>query len=236
MGTVIKSASRLTRPPSKESTLPPLEPGDHLDQETFHRRYEAMPEDFRAELIGGIVFMPSPVSRPHGRTHSLVIRWLGAYEDATPGVEVLDNATNILDEESEPQPDSCLFILPEKGGQVRDVGGYVTGAPEWMGEIAYSTDAIDLHLKKGDYERAGVKEYTVVALRQAKVFWFIARRGKFKELALGRDGVFRSEVLPGLWLDPGALLRHDSRRLLAVLRHGLATPEHAAFVAKLAAK
>src|SRR5215218_3185359 len=96
--------------------IPPLESGDRLDQKTFHERYEAMPEGFRAELIGGVVYMPSPLKRPHGRIHSQVIRWIGDYEDATPGVEVLDNATNILGPHSEPQPDVSLLILPECGG------------------------------------------------------------------------------------------------------------------------
>jgi hypothetical protein len=41
------------RPPGR--AVPPLENGDRLDQPTFHARYERMPEDFRAELIGGIV-------------------------------------------------------------------------------------------------------------------------------------------------------------------------------------
>ena len=43
----------------------------------------------------------------------------------------------------------------------------------------------------------------------------------------------RSEVFPGLWLDPRALLTQDWPRLLAVLGQGLASPEHAAFVARL---
>jgi hypothetical protein len=41
-------------------------------------------------------------------------------------------------------------------------------------------------------------------------------------------------VFPGLWLDPAALLRRDGKRVREVLDQGLATPEHAAFVAKLA--
>jgi hypothetical protein len=54
-----------------------------------------------------------------------------------------------------------------------------------------------------------------------------------EELPPGPDGIYRSEVFPGLWLDPAALLRHDGPRVLEVLRQGLATPEHGAFVARL---
>ena len=220
----------------RRRTVPALENGDRLDQKTFHKRYLAMPEGTRAELIGGIVYMPSPQKKPHGRSQARVIRWLAEYEENTPGTEVLINSTNIMGDESEPEPDGCLLILPECGGQSGEDHGYLTGAPELIAEIAWSTESIDLNAKKKDYEKAGVREYVVVALRMKKVFWFIRRRGKFKEMPLDPDGIYRSEVFPGLWLDPAALLRRDSKRILAVVRQGLASPEHAAFVVKLGAK
>jgi len=100
-------------------------------------------------------------------------------------------------------------------------------------EVSSSTESIDLHAKKADYERGGVAEYIVVALRKKQVFWFVRQRGKFKATTLDADGIYRSQVFPGLWLDPAALLRRDRKRLLSVLQQGLNSPEHAAFVAKL---
>ncbi len=229
------AVQKLRQHSQTNKVLPPLENGDRLDQETFHERYRAMPEEVRAELIGGTVFMASPQKKPHGRFQLKVLRWLDEYEEATPGIEVLVNTTNILSSDSEPQPDACLYLLPECGGQTgEDQDGYLMGAPEVVVEISWSTESIDLHGKKLDYEKAGVREYLVVALRLKKVFWFARRRGKFKELPPGVDSVFRSEVFPGLWLDAAALLRRDSKRLLAVLRQGLASPEHQAFVKRLA--
>lgn len=181
--------------------------------------------------------MSSPQKDPHGRSQLRLSHWLCEYEIATPGTQALANTTNILGEYSEPQPDGCLFILPEYGGQTWiDENGYRNGAPELLAEVAHATESIDLNAKKLDYETAGVREYLVVALRRDQVYWFVRKRGKFKELSAGPDGIFRSQVFPGLWLDPKALLRHDSKRLLAVLHRGLASPEHAAFVAKLAKK
>jgi Uma2 family endonuclease len=228
------AAEPRTRKEKKE--LPPLQNGDHLDQKTFHERYEAMPPNVRAELIGGIVYM-SPMKGPHGRHGARLIHWLGEYENATPGTEFIAGATHIMGPKTEPEPDGCLLILPECGGQTWDDDkGYLNGAPEWLGEVSDSSESIDLNQKKADYEKAGVHEYMVAALRTRQIFWYIRRRGKFKELAPGSDGVFRSEIFPGLWLDPIAFLKRDGKRLLAVLRLGLASPEHAAFVAKLAAK
>jgi Uma2 family endonuclease len=232
------SAKRLPVQPSIERTtqqrLPPLESGDHLDQKTFHERYEAMPPGTRAELIGGIVFMPSPLLRPHGRTHQLLNHWLGEYEMATPGTEAFDNTSTILDADAEPQPDLCLLIAAPTHGQTRDIGGYIVGAPEFVAEVASSSEAIDLHRKLTDYERTGVREYLVVALRQQSVYWFVCRDDHFVELSPANDGILRSEVFPGLWLDPAAVLRVDRRRVLEVLHQGLATQEHATFVARLA--
>jgi len=218
----------------RTSPLPPLENGDHLDQPTFHARYQAMPEDCRAELVGGIVYMASPQKVPHSKAQHLLIRWLDEYAEATPGTDSLSNNTQILGPDSEPEPDGCLFITPECGGQVYvDDDDYLNGSPELIVEVSASTESIDLNRKKLDYQKAGVHEYVVLALRMGRVFWFVRQRGKYKEVPLPTDGIFRSRVFPGLWLDAEGMLGNHRQRVLAALRHGLATPEHAAFVAKL---
>jgi Uma2 family endonuclease len=164
-----------------------------------------------------------------------LVHWLTTYENESPGTEALDNATNILGPESELQPDGCLFILPEFGGQVwEDERGYINGAPDLVGEISDTTESVDLNKKKRDFEVAGVREYLVIAMRTKLVHWFVRQRGRFKAMPPHTDGILRSDVFPGLWLDPSAFLRRDYKQVLAVLSLGLASPEHAAFVAKLA--
>jgi len=133
--------------------IPPLEAGDHLDQKTFHERYKAMPRNIRAELIEGVVYMPSPLKAPHGRSHSELGTWLTRYKAHTPGTDVLDNATAILDDSNEPQPDAALRVLPEYGGQTQEnTDGYIVGAPELTAEVALSSAAIDLHAQRRVYE------------------------------------------------------------------------------------
>ena len=181
--------------------------------------------------------MQSSLKRAHGRSHSLLMHWLATYEDETPGVETYDNATTIMHGDSEPQPDGCLIITPECGGQTSFTpDDYLQGAPELIGEVASSTESIDLHAKKRDYERAGVKEYIVVALRQQRVVWFAHRHGRFEECAADTDGIHRSQIFPGLWLDPIALLALDGKQVLNVVRAGLATNEHNVFVQQLASQ
>jgi hypothetical protein len=164
-----------------------------------------------------------------------MVGWLAYYRARTPGTQALDNATTVMDELGVPQPDAQLRILPECGGQTRNEGKFVAGAPELVAEIAKSTKAIDLGAKRADYQRAGVLEYLVVTLEPDDVYWHVRRGRKLVRVRPGRDGLYRSKVFPGLWLDPAALLRRDLAGVLAALDRGLATPEHADFVARLAA-
>ena len=176
-------------------TLPPLCIGDRLSQPEFHRRYEAYPGDEKWELIGGIVYMASPQRVHHSKYEPKMSTLLTLYEEATPGVEVLSNATTILSDESEPQPDLAMRIVPDCGGQSRTKKGYVVGAPELVAEIAHSTVAIDMHLKKADYRQAGVLEYIVVCVEEEQVVWFDLRRDQ--RIRPDDKGIARSRIFPG---------------------------------------
>jgi Uma2 family endonuclease len=213
--------------------FPMLQTGDRMTQKEFHHLYEQAPEGFKAELIGGIVYVASPLRRPHG-TNTLPLGTLFfTYEGNTPGVESGDNTTILLGEEAEPQPDLYLRILPEYGGQSRTTeDDYVKGAPELVAEVAESSRSLDLHGKRDDYTRYGVKEYLVVCLREQQLRWFDLSRDE--ELAADAEGVCRIRVFPGLWINARALLAKDYHGLMKTLEQGLATAEHAAFVAQLA--
>lgn len=216
-------------------SIPPLQNGDRLTRDEFERRYEAMPDLKKAELLEGIVYMPSPVSHEgHSRPHFDSIGWLALYRAATPGIDGGDNGTLRLDMENEPQPDCFLFIRPH-GGQARvDQDDYVAGAPELVMEIAASSASYDAHVKKRVYRRNGVKEYIIWRVYDRIVDWFVLEGEEYVPLPLSPDGIYRSKILPGLWLDPAALLAGDIPRDFEIGQHGVASPEHAQFVARLA--
>jgi Uma2 family endonuclease len=204
-----------------------------MNQPEFHRRYQAYPDDVKFELIGGIVYMASPLRYPHGSYSQELSLVFGLYRVATPGVEAADNATVILGEESEPQPDIALRLLPEYGGQSYvNEDEYLVGAPELLAEVAYSSRAIDLNQKRDDYERAGVQEYLVFSIEERQLYWFHFATGK---MIRPREGVSRSRVFPGLWIDNAALAARESARLIEVAQQGLASSAHAAFVKRLQA-
>jgi Uma2 family endonuclease len=223
---------------SGNGDIPPLENGDRLTRAEFERRYEAMPEVKKAELIEGVVYMSSPVRhRRHGRPQSHLVAWLVYYEAQTRGVEAGDNATVRLDLDNEPQPDGYLIIAPECGGQCRiSEDDYIEGAPELVAEVASSSVSYDLGDKLKAYRRNGVREYVVWRMRERQIDWFVLRDDQFVRLEPGDDGISRSAVFPGLWLDAAALVGGELTKVFDVLKRGLESPEHTAFVARLGAK
>jgi Uma2 family endonuclease len=219
-----------------EEVEAPLIAGDFLSVDEFLRRWEKMPRLKRAELIRGVVYMPSPLSWLHGGTENNVGTWLGVYKAATPGCAAANNATWVMGEGNAPQPDTSLCVLPEYGGQSGMQGVLASGAPEFLSEICISSTAYDLHQKLEVYQEAGVQEYLAVLMRERAVRWHRLVGGRFDVVPPPSDGIYRSAVFPGLWLDAAALLAGDLARVLAVLNEGISSPEHKQFVEQLAAR
>lgn len=201
----------------------PLENGDRLTRAEFERRYALMPQVKKAELIEGVVYMPSPVSLVrHAEPHAQIMVWLGTFVAATPGVHFGDNATVRLDLDNEPQPDAVLFWSAGQGGQARiSDDGYVEGAPEFVAEVAASSVSIDLHAKRRVYRRSAVQEYLVWRVQDHAIDWFALHEGDYQPLVVDAVGILRSTHFPGLWLDAAALLRGDLAAVLQTLQRGV---------------
>ncbi|MGD0092276.1 MAG: Uma2 family endonuclease [Planctomycetota bacterium] len=221
-------------PVIKESAAS-LVAGETLTWEEFERRWDADPELKFAELIGGRVYMPPPLSDPHGEADAAAGGCLFNYVARTPGCKTATSATCRLLRDA-PQPDLYLSIRESHGGRSRVRGKYLHGAPELIVEICLSSAEYDLHEKKNLYERAGVDEYVAVLLHEQEVRWFRLEGGKYVLLEPDAKGVFRSIVFPGLWLNAPALFAGDAQALLKTLECGLASAEHAEFVRLLASR
>ena len=216
------------------ASVPELQNGDNLTVSEFLRRYEAMPADCDAELIEGIVYMASPVSHTnHGRPHQSFGGLLFTYQTYTPLVDGGDNSTTTLDLENAPQPDLLLRIDEKAGGSSREVGDYLEGPPELVVEIAASSASIDLNQKKRAYRRNGVKEYVVWRTLANEIDWFILDGGDFVLNTPAEDGLLKSRVFPGLWLDAAALVKQDLPAVRTAVEAGCKSEEHAAFVKRL---
>jgi Uma2 family endonuclease len=178
---------------------------------------------------GTVHIMASPVGLRRG-FHIRLGTLLGVYESATPGVEAADNTTLILGPQSEPQPDLHLRLAEAHGGRTREHEGMLAGPPELAAEVSDSTRALDLGAKRRDYDRAGILEYLVLLVKEGRLRAF-GPGGT--EIPNDDDGIYRSKVFPGLWIDAAAIVAGDLRRALRMLNKGLKSPEHAAFVRRL---
>ena len=211
-----------------QSKILPLENGDRLSRLEFERRYQAMSEVKKAELIEGRVYMASPVRIIHGQPHAYIMGWLGVYHAATPGTQFADNTTVRLDTDNEPQPDALLRM--ERGQSQIDVDDYIQGAPELIVEIAASTASYDLQEKLQVYRRNGVQEYLVWQVGDKIFDWFRLRDGEYIKLQPDEQNTIKSEVFHGLWLTVDALLNNDLAEVLKTLQQGLDTIEHQEFI------
>ena len=216
----------------------PLENGDRLTAPEFMRRYEAMPHVKKAELIEGIVYMPSPIRADvHGGPDNLIQTWLGTYACATPGVEATTNSTVKFDVDNVPQPDALLRVLEQFGGACRlDEKGYLAGPPELVVEIAASSSSIDLHDKLRAYRRNAVKEYLVWRTVEQAFDWFGLAEGDYQPQPPDAKGLCHSVTFPGLVLNVPALLSRNGKAVLATLNAALKSKAHRVFVAELAAR
>ena len=221
------------RPTGKR--LPLLENGDTLDTREFLRRFERMPDVKKAELINGVVYMASPVRLLHALPHSDVGIWLGIYRVNTPGVLSPDNVTFRLTKKNAVQPDMMLCTESKRGGKSQaSKKDYVIGSPELAAEVAASSVGLDAGPKREIYRKHGVAEYVLWRVEDEAIDWWTLRDGDYHAVEPdAADGLLKSVVYPGLWLDKPAMLRGDMPAVLATLQLGLASPGHAEFVAKL---
>ena len=200
----------------------PLENGDRLTSAEFLRRFEAMPEIKKAELIEGHVHIPPPLradahSEPDGHLHG----WLYCYATCTPGVRFYPNPTLVLDADNTPQPDSVLCSAPRRGSHVwLNEKGYLCGRPELICEVAASSASIDLHDKLNAYRRNGIAEYLVWVVAERRIRWFALVEQEYVEMK-DRSGVILSRVFPKLALNVKAMLKLDGAKVLATLRRHL---------------
>lgn len=216
--------------------VPQLASGDHLTRAEFERRYAAMPEGMKAELIEGVVYMAPPVRyKSHSQPHSILNGWLLYYVSKTPGLGPPGNNASVrFDEENSLQPDVFLVLPPRLGGRAHaDANDYLIGAPALVCEIAASSVSIDMYDKKDVYRRRGVQEYLVWRTEDAAVDWFSLEAGEYVPLPPQTDGTLCSKTFPGLCVHPSSLLSADLPAIFALLDKSVETPEHEGFVRRL---
>lgn len=120
---------------------------------------------------------------------------------------VVSAVTVRLDTLNEPQPD--LLLMRENGQAHMDADGYISGAPEFIAEIAASSASYDLHQKKRTYQRAEVLEYLVWIADENRLLWWRLLDDEFVEIPADANGLMASVLFPGLVIDSKALTAGD---------------------------
>jgi hypothetical protein len=211
----------------------PLPHCGRMDQAEFHRRYQSYPPHQKVDLVDGEIYVAPPRSVCHGALHCDVSYLLHLYKLATPGVAVVGHCSTILDERSEVQPYLSVLLKEEYGGTSHaNWEDYICGPAELLVQFTDELGCREMQARRAVFERAGVGEFLAVSVAERQVNWFHFPTGSLIEP--NRRGVSKSRVFPGLWLAFHLIWAEDYPAQLALLDRGLASPEHAAFVKRLA--
>lgn len=129
----------------------------------------ALPEDYRAELIDGVIYDMSSPAPIHQELAGELYFLLKSYIRTNHGacriyLSPLDVQLD-CDDKTMVQPD--LFIVCDRD-KLKDSG--IFGAPDFIIEVlSPSTRMKDLSIKLAKYQNAGVREYWIVDPEQEKV-------------------------------------------------------------------
>ncbi len=201
-----------------------FEAGDRLSLDEFLELWEQMPGLKFAELIDGVVYMPSPVSYQHGMRDMQLHVLLGTYGMRTGMCEAIANATWLM-LGSAPQPDIALRLLPEFGGKSRISGKLLTGPAELAAEVSHASRSFDLRPKLDLYRKTGVTEYLVVLLDEQRLEWRVLEGQSYRPIHSNASGVLKSIVFPGLWINEPAYWENDAGAMITTLEDGLQSDE-----------
>jgi len=176
------------------------------DVYTFEDLCCLVPDGQKADLLDGVIYMASPDILSADELTGFVRFVVDGYASARGAGKVVGSryAFRLTDLYS-PEPD-VAFISRERNQVLGEQAG--RGAPDIAVEIVSreSRDR-DYGIKKRTYEAAGVREYWIVDHLQSRVEFHRLHGDRYQLVPLERNRLFRSEALPGFWLDVEWLLR-----------------------------
>lgn len=183
-----------------------VEVAERMGVEEFFRD---APEDQKAELIDGVMIMPSPPLTIHEQLFSFLFRLLGGYTEELELGEILGSRTAVaLDANNAPEPD-ILFVSADRRHIIQEKG--VMGAPDLVIEIlSAGTVRYDRGTKFDAYERAGVRELWLIdPYGPTGTEFYCLEGGRFQPFISDADGILRSAAVSGFWIDVNWLWPQD---------------------------
>ena len=173
---------------------------------TVDEFYARIPDGQKADLIDGVIYVASPDTRRNDVRASLLQTVLTVYAETKDlGETTGTRYAYRLSDTRAPEPD-LAFVGRERVAHVlTDREG--VGPPDVAVEIV-SRDSRhrDYHDKFQLYQEAGVQEYWIIDPIQLRCSFYRLRQGEYGPVALEDGHLFRSEAVPGFWLDVHWLL------------------------------
>ncbi|OGO39854.1 MAG: hypothetical protein A2Z04_03335 [Chloroflexi bacterium RBG_16_57_9] len=182
-----------------EARLRTIAPGDRMTVEEF---FEVAPEDRKAELIDGVIVIPSLAHDPHENVQGFIFSVLRIYANSRDIGIVRGSRTALkLGIEYHAYEPDILFVSRERSDIVKEEG--VFGAPDLVIEIlSRGTKTLDRGLKRWVYAAAGVAELWLIDPDGEKRSRFYQRPSATAELVEVKfvEGVLHSTTVPGFFL------------------------------------
>jgi Uma2 family endonuclease len=177
-------------------------------------------DGIRAEWVSGEVEVMRPVSREHQLIGGFLFTVLRSFVEARQSGEVFDQ-TFVMKlgpgQLSGREPD-VMFVAKAGLSRLRDT--YLDGPAELVVEIV-SPESItrDRQIKPAEYEQAGVREYWLIdPLEREAKFYQLQADGRYALATVTEEGIYRSVVLEGLWIDIRWLWQRPLPSLISVLK------------------
>ncbi len=186
---------------------------------TYEEFLDWCDEDTRAEWVDGEVEMVSPASDRHQDLARFLTAVFSVYVEAhdlgivRPAPFQMKTGADLPGRE----PD-LLFVARKHRDRLRET--HLDGPGDLVVEIV-SPESIarDRGTKFYEYEVGGVREYWLIdPLRQQAEFYRLGKDGRYRVVLSGAEGVYRSEAMPGLWLQVEWLWQEPLPKVLDVLR------------------
>ena len=161
-------------------------------------------EDILAELVQGDVVMMTPASLPHQALSMFLTRVLSDYVDVGE-IGWIGTAPIALrlSPDTVREPD-LLFVANDHLDRVKET--CVDGPADLVIEIV-SADSVgrDRGEKYYEYEQAGIPEYWLIDSRTRRAEFYQLQGAYYQPMFPDAQGIYRSRVLPGFWLNVGWL-------------------------------
>jgi Uma2 family endonuclease len=168
---------------------------------TYRQFRRTVPDDVHAEWVDGEVVPMTPISRDHNELSAFFLVLLRHYVEAQNLGKIFCEPFQMKTGRGLPgrSPD-LLFVSKKRLHHLKK--NYLQGPADLTVEIiSPDSRARDRGDKFYEYEQGGVREYWLIdPVRKQAEFYELGKNGIYRLMNVGADGIFRSQVLKGLWL------------------------------------